>query len=91
MPISTPRALVALSGVMVDPLTLPEQIKNRAPVLLGHGEDDPVVPAQFSRDAEGYLRKNNVPVECIIVPGLRHGIDERILTPATLFLQKAFA
>jgi phospholipase/carboxylesterase len=86
-----PRGIVALSGALLDPFTLPAELRNRAPVMLGHGEEDPVVPAYLSRNAAASLQENDIPVELVIVPGLKHGIDEHVLIPATKFLQRAFA
>jgi phospholipase/carboxylesterase len=85
-----PRAILAFSGALIDPESLKVEIKNRAPVLLAHGEADPVVPAFRSRDAEAALRAVNVPVEAVFSAKLEHGIDEAILNAGALFLQKAF-
>ncbi len=85
-----PRAILAFSGGLIEPETLQAEMKNHAPVLLAHGEADPVVPVFRSRDAEAVLRKQNVPVEAVYVPGLEHGIDNTILNAGAVFLRKAF-
>jgi phospholipase/carboxylesterase len=89
--VSAPRAILAFSGALVAPETLPAELANRAPVLLVHGEADDVVPVQRSRDAEAALRAANLPVEAVYVPRLGHGIDDTGLAMGALALQRAFA
>lgn len=86
-----PRALLAFSGALIAPETLPAELANRAPVLLMHGEADEVVPASRSRDAEAALLAAGVPVEATYVPRLGHGIDDTGLSMGALALQRAFA
>jgi phospholipase/carboxylesterase len=86
-----PRAILAFSGALIDPQSLPAEMKNRAPVLLAHGEKDAVVPAFRSRDAAAALGNAGVTVETVFSPKLEHGIDDIMLTAGAVFLQKAFA
>lgn len=86
-----PRTILAFSGALLVPDTLAAEMRNKAPVLLVHGEADGVVPAFRSRDAEQALRAAGVPVESSYVPGLGHGIDESGLAMGALALQRAFA
>jgi phospholipase/carboxylesterase len=86
-----PRAILAFSGALIAPNPLPAELKNRMPVLLGHGEKDGVVPAFRSRDAAATLEQAGVPLETVFSPNLQHGIDDILLTAGALFLQKAFA
>ena len=86
-----PRAILAFSGALIAPETLPAELANRAPVLLMHGEADEVVPVSRSRDAEAALRAMGVPVEATYVPRLGHGIDDTGLSMGALALQRAFA
>ncbi len=85
-----PRAILAYSGALVAPERLAGQRRNAAPVLLVHGEDDGVVPASRSRDAESALVAAGVPVRSLYVPGLGHGIDDAGLDAGALFLQENF-
>jgi len=87
---NAPRAVLAFSGGLIDPQSLAAEAKNHAPVLLGHGEADQVVPVFRSRDAETALRAAGIPVETVFSPKLEHGIDDMLLTAGALFLQKAF-
>ncbi len=87
---NAPRAILAFSGALLEPATLRAEIKNHAPVLLGHGAMDQVVPAFLARDAAAALRDASVPVETVISPQLGHGIDNLLLDAGATFLQKAF-
>jgi phospholipase/carboxylesterase len=82
-----PRAILAFSGALLPPASMP----NRPPVLLIHGEADPTVPVERSRQAEAALRAAGMQVETLYVPRLAHGIDDGGLTAGALFLQKAFS
>jgi phospholipase/carboxylesterase len=86
-----PRAILAFSGALVAPDSLPAELANHAPVLLVHGEADDVVPAQRSRDAEQALRAAGIPVEAVFVPRLGHGIDDTGLAMGALALQRGFS
>jgi phospholipase/carboxylesterase len=86
-----PRAILAFSGALVAPESLAAELRNRAPVLLVHGEADETVPAARSRDAEFVLRQAGVPVESAYIPGLGHGIDDTGLAMGRLALQRGFA
>ncbi len=85
-----PRAILAFSGALIAPGKLASEVANRAPVLLVHGEDDEVVPASRSREAEAALRAAGIPVEALFCPRLGHGIDDAGLSMGALFLQRAF-
>ena len=85
-----PRAILAFSGALLEPGTLQAEMKNHAPVLLGHGGADQVVPTSLSRDAEAALREASVPVESVVSPQLEHSIDNLLLDAGGSFLRKAF-
>ena len=86
-----PKAILAFSGALIAPESLEAEIRNRAPVLLAHGEADGQVPVSRSRDAEAALKRLGVPVEAAYSAGLGHGIDDHGIAMAALTLQKAFA
>jgi phospholipase/carboxylesterase len=88
---TAPRAILAYSGALLSPESLPKELANRAPVTLVHGEADDVVPVIRSREAEAALRQAGVPVEATYIPGLGHGIDDTGIAVGSLALQKAFA
>jgi len=88
---AAPRAILAFSGALIAPDSLAAELKNRAAVLLAHGEADDVVPVSRSREAERMLRAAGVPVETDYVPGLGHGIDDTGISFGALALQKGFS
>ncbi len=84
-----PRAILAFSGALIAPETLPARA-DFPPVFIVHGEDDGVVPVAGSRAAESALRAHGIAVEALYRPGLEHGIDAVGLSSASLFLQRVF-
>lgn len=84
-----PRAILAFSGAIIAPDTLAEEITNKPPVLIVHGEADSTVPASRSHDAEALLLGLGVPVESTYIPRLGHGIDDSGIAMGRLALQRA--
>jgi len=70
-----PACILAYSGRLVGLDSLATEIASRPPVLLVHGEADPVVPVESTRQAEAALRALGLPVHALYRPGLPHGID----------------
>ncbi len=68
--------IVGFSGALLKPEVLGEEIVSRPPVLLVHGDADPVVPFAALAAAEQALDLNGVPVAAYPRPGLQHGIDQ---------------
>jgi phospholipase/carboxylesterase len=85
---TAPRGILSYSGALIGAGALASELTHRPPVLLVHGEDDDVVPASRSRDAEAALRAAGVPVETLWCPRLGHGIDDAGLSAGGLFLQR---
>jgi phospholipase/carboxylesterase len=88
---SASAAVVGYSGALVGEEELAEQIRSRPPVLLVHGDADPVVPFAELARAERALKALGVAVTVEKRPRLAHGIDERGLALGGQFLQRAFA
>jgi phospholipase/carboxylesterase len=86
-----PRAILAFSGALVAPETLAGERRNKAPVLLVHGEADGQVPVDRSHEAEAALRAEGVPVETLYVPNLGHGIDDSGMAIGAAALRHAFS
>ncbi|MBL8642715.1 MAG: dienelactone hydrolase family protein [Rhodospirillaceae bacterium] len=80
-------AIVGFSGAMVGASKLAAEIKSRPPVLLVHGEDDPVVPVEALPEIEKALKANNVPCDALTIPGLQHGIEQTGALRAAAFLK----
>jgi phospholipase/carboxylesterase len=86
-----PRAILAFSGALIAPETLPAELQSKANVLIVHGEADGQVPVHRSREAEAALLAAGVPVESLYVPNLGHGIDDSGIAMGASALQRAFA
>jgi len=83
-----PRAILAFSGALLDTSVL--ATPPRPLVLLVHGADDQVVPAESSRLAARAITAAGGKVELLIVPGLGHGIDEASLMTGFRVLREVF-
>jgi phospholipase/carboxylesterase len=68
-------AVIGYSGALLGAATLAHDVRSRPPVLLVHGQDDPVVPFGAMALAAAALQGAGVPVETLARPGLGHGID----------------
>lgn len=84
-----PAAIVAYSGALLAGPELLLEIRARPPVLLIHGDADPVVPVSALDAAAIGLRTARVTVEMERRPGLGHSIDEVGLERGGEFLVKA--
>jgi phospholipase/carboxylesterase len=83
--------VLGYSGALVGAERLAAEAKSRPPVLLVHGDADPVVPVQASQAAKVALAAAGFPVELHIRPGLQHSIDEQGLMLGMRFLGKVLA
>ena len=81
-----PACIVGYSGALAGAALLANEIRCRPPVLLVHGEDDPVVPFASLDPAVKTLMANGVKVESLARPGLGHSIDEEGLKRGGEFL-----
>jgi phospholipase/carboxylesterase len=82
-----PAAIVGFSGRLLDPARLAAK-KSAPPVLLIHGDADPVVPFESLAAAVASLTAAGIAAEGLRRPGLGHGIDGPGLTAAAQFLTK---
>ncbi|CAE7498691.1 unnamed protein product [Symbiodinium microadriaticum] len=80
--------VVGFSGALVRPELLAEEVVSRPPVILAHGDADPVVPFAAMAGAESALKVNAVPVHTLARPGLGHGIDQEGLEFAAAALRQ---
>lgn len=83
-------ALVGFSGMLVAPDRLIGEITARPPVLLVHGDQDPVVPFEAMDLARRALDAMGVPVTAFARAGLDHSIDDEGLAAGIRFAAKAF-
>ncbi len=82
--------IVGFSGMLAGPETLGGEIRTRPPVLLLHGDSDPMLPYQLTERAAEILRQHGVLVRMHIAQGVGHGIDQSGLSHAARFLLEAF-
>ncbi len=82
--------IVGFSGALLGGQHLGPEIASHPPVLLVHGQGDPVVPYQASESAASVLKSLSVPVELVLRPGLQHSIDEVGIARAQAALAAAF-
>ncbi|MEM7169898.1 MAG: alpha/beta fold hydrolase [Pseudomonadota bacterium] len=82
-------AIVGFSGSLIAPERLAEETKSRPPILLVHGEADPVVPFQAMPAAAQALVAAGFEVSAHARPGLAHGIDQEGLQLCAAMLVKA--
>jgi phospholipase/carboxylesterase len=88
-----PFAIVGFSGLLVvppdaDPARLAGEIKARPPILLVHGDQDDLIPAQALFHAAGGLASLEIPTEWHISSGIGHGIDQEGLRHGGEFLAR---
>lgn len=90
---AAPFALVGYSGLLVvppdaNPEKFAAEIKSRPPVLLIHGDQDELIPAQALFQASSGLAALGVPVEWHLSAGIGHGIDQEGLRHGGEFLAR---
>ena len=79
-------AVVGYSGALIGGESLIVDIKSKAPVLLVHGEADPIVPFKAMAAAAAGLKAAGIAVETLARPSLPHSIDDAGLTKGGAFL-----
>ena len=84
-------AVVGYSGALIGAETLAGEIRSRPPMLLAHGDADPVVPFASLGAAVQMLGSHHVSVRWHAGEGLGHGIDGPGLELGGEFLAEAFA
>ncbi len=82
--------VIGYSGALVAPERLEGEVRSRPPVLLVHGDQDPVVPVEALLAAAGGLGKAGVTVTWHVSPGVGHGIDGQGLELGARFLASVF-
>ncbi|MDE2765760.1 MAG: dienelactone hydrolase family protein [Chloroflexota bacterium] len=87
----TVAGVVGLSGALITGDALPEEVVSHPPVLLVHGEEDVVLPAEGTRRAGEALGALGIPVETHVLPNLGHAVDRRVVDLTLLFLQRVLA
>jgi phospholipase/carboxylesterase len=83
-----PACIVGFSGMLAG--TAPKLGADAPPILLIHGDEDPMIPVPALFDAAGQLGKAGAAVQWHISSGLGHSIDETGLALGGLHLTMAF-
>jgi phospholipase/carboxylesterase len=89
----SPAAIVGYSGMLalpedIDLEAFAAEITCRPPVLLVHGDQDPLIPVDALFHAAQSLAALDVPTEWHISPGVGHGIDQEGLRQGGEFLAR---
>lgn len=79
-------AVVAISGRLLEPQALAAAVKVKPPILLIHGDQDPVVPFESMKAASDVLVANGFETYGHIMRGTGHGIANDGLSAALGFL-----
>lgn len=82
--------IVGFSGRLLRPETLAAEIASRPPVLLIHGDADPVVPFASLKEAADTLVTNGVETYAHVSRGTAHGIAPDGLGVALSFIRDRF-
>jgi phospholipase/carboxylesterase len=82
--------IVGFSGLLPGIDTLADEIKSKPPVLLIHGDADPMVPFEMMDRAETALKAVGVKVSSYAAKGVGHSIDGHGLEKCARFLLRAF-
>lgn len=90
-----PAAIIGYSGALVGAERLKEATARDArgapPILLIHGDQDPMIPLEAMFMASEALAGAGIPVEWHVSLGIGHGIDEGGLRHGGLFLAQALS
>lgn len=78
--------IVAFSGRLLDPESFAESVISRPPVLLVHGDEDPMVPLGHFHEAGEALEAADFDVYGHIMKGCGHGIAQDGLSVALSFI-----
>lgn len=82
--------IVGFSGALVDERALLAEGRSRPPVLLVHGDADPVVDVSATRAAAETFKAYGTDTEMVIRPGLGHGIDPHGVEVAKTFIRRVW-
>jgi phospholipase/carboxylesterase len=82
--------IIGYSGMIADPDGLAANLRSKPPVLLVHGDADPVLPISLFDRAKKTLSDLDFDLTTHVSPGLGHGVDEAGLTLGRQFLRRVF-
>ena len=82
--------VLGFSGALLGGETLEAEAVSKPPMMLIHGDADPVVPIQALHGTVAGLQHAKIPVQWSVRPGLAHGIDPAGIEAGAAFLKTAF-
>ena len=80
--------ILGFSGMLADEAAIAETPRPRPPIMLIHGDADPMIPLSAFDQARGALERNGFAVESHVSRGLGHSIDETGLALGGAFLAR---
>jgi phospholipase/carboxylesterase len=80
--------IVGYSGSLADGADLAGEARTRPPILLVHGDADPMIPVDAFHQASAALTRLGFAVEGHVSSGLGHGIDAAGLQLGGAFLAR---
>ena len=80
--------IVGYSGMLADEAELASEARTRPPILLVHGDADPMIPIAAFHQARKALGQAGFAVDSHVSPGLGHGIDPAGLQLGGRFLAR---
>ncbi|MEW5687979.1 MAG: dienelactone hydrolase family protein [Pseudomonadota bacterium] len=83
--------VVGYSGMLADPHAPVAEVVTKPPILLIHGDADPMVPVAALGQAKAALEPQGFDVTTHVSPGLGHSIDEAGLRLGEAFLSRVLA
>jgi phospholipase/carboxylesterase len=83
--------IVGYSGMLVDPVALDGDVVTRPPVLLVHGDADPVVPFASFHEAKRELMARGFDVSEHVTHELEHSVDPTGLAAGEKFIRRVLA
>jgi phospholipase/carboxylesterase len=83
--------VVGYSGLLPGPEFLKDEVKQKPPILLIHGDADPLIPSLALYAAARVLGDAGFQAEWHMRPGLEHGIDQEGLDLGVGFLKRVLA
>ena len=89
--VRTLAAIVGYSGMLADEAGLADPAITRPPILLIHGDADPMIPIAAFHQAKAALARDGFSVKSHVSPGLGHSIDLPGLQLGGRFLAEALA
>ena len=83
--------IIGFSGALIDEAGLAAEIKTKPPVLLVHGDADPMVPVAAFHNAKAALENLGFDLTTHVSRGLGHSIDMAGLRLGETFLRRVLA